>query len=172
MARKADNGHAEAAPRPGGTFDFAQMLAIADALPMALAYVDTDLRYRFVNQALAEFVNRPRAEMIGRTMAEVLDPLVMADRRPMLDAALAGERMWFAADYDHPARGMLAIQSEYLPQVDGDFRQREQFIVFENAPDGYGLAKIRLVLKPVDMDVEMAERIGVDIPCFQQRQEC
>ena len=87
---------------------------------MALALVDAELRYRFVNQALAEFVERPRGELIGRTMAEILTPQVMADRRPMLDAALAGERVWFAADYDHPGRGMLAIQSEYLPQLGAD----------------------------------------------------
>ena len=119
MARKAD----KAGIQPGGgvgTFDFGQMLAIADALPMALAFVDTGLTYRFVNQALAEFIGRPRAEMIGRTMAEVLDAKVMADRQPMLDAALAGERVWFAADYDHPSRGPLAIQSDYLPQVGPD----------------------------------------------------
>ena len=117
MAREADN---KAAGRGPGTFDFAQMLAIADALPVALAFVDRDLRYRFVNQALAEFFERPRGDMLGLTMGEILPPAAMADRKPMLDAALAGERQWFAADFDHPTRGPLAIQSEYLPQVGSD----------------------------------------------------
>ncbi|WP_309602429.1 PAS domain-containing protein [Sphingomonas sp.] len=103
-----------------GRFDFAQMLAVADALPVALAFVDREFRYRFVNRALAEFLERSRGELLGLTMAEVLDPKAMADRRPMLDAALAGERQWFAADFDHPTRGPLAIQSEYLPQVGSD----------------------------------------------------
>ena len=116
MARKGDTGQSKPGGGGGGTFDFGQMLAIADALPMALAFVDTSLRYRFVNQALADFIERPRAEMIGRTMGEILDARVMADRQPMLDAALTGERVWFAADYDHPTRGPLAIQSDYLPQ--------------------------------------------------------
>ena len=107
-------------PVDDGTFTSAQMLSIADALPMALAFVDTDLRYRFVNERLADFIERPQNALIGRTMAEVLDAKVMADRKPMLDAALAGERVWFAADYDHPSRGPLAIQSEYLPQLDAE----------------------------------------------------
>ncbi|MEO6579550.1 MAG: PAS domain S-box protein [Sphingomicrobium sp.] len=97
-------------------FDFGQMLTIGDSLPMAMAFVDCDLRYRFVNKALAKFLGWPRDEMIGRTMAEVLDPDVLADRLPMIEAAMAGERQWFAADFDHPERGLLAIQSEYLPQ--------------------------------------------------------
>ena len=118
MARKSRQDGSSDAGAPA--FDFAQMLGIADALPMALAYVDAGLRYRFVNQALADFLEKPRAELLGRTMEEVLDAKAMADRRPMLDAALAGERAWFAADYDHPGRGMLAIQSEYLPQFAPD----------------------------------------------------
>ncbi len=116
-----DTGDTAGAGKSGPPgYEFPQVLAIADALPMALAFVDTSLRYRFVNRALADFIGIPRAEMLGRTMAEILDPRVMADRRPMLDAALAGERVWFAADYDHPDRGMLAIQSEYLPQLRPD----------------------------------------------------
>ena len=101
----------------GATFDFAQVLAVADALPVAVAFVDRDLRYRFVNQALADFFERPRSALLGKSMGDILSPQAMADRRPMLDAALSGERQWFAADFDHPTRGSLAIQSEYLPQV-------------------------------------------------------
>ena len=41
-------------------------------------------------------------------------------REPMIDAALAGERQWFAADFHHPTRGLLAVQTEYVPQVDAD----------------------------------------------------
>lgn len=120
MARKGVKDGTSGEPAPALAFDFTQMLSIADALPMALAFVDAGLRYRFVNQALADFVELPRSAMLGKTMGEILDPKVMADRRPMLDAALAGEQVWFAADYDHPRRGMLAIQSEYLPQFAPD----------------------------------------------------
>ena len=120
MARKQVPAIPAAAGLPPATFDFAAMLGIADALPIALAYVDRALTYRFVNQALADFFEQPRAAMLGRRMDEVLSAGAMADRRPMLDAALGGERVWFAADYDHPTRGPLTIQSDYLPQVAAD----------------------------------------------------
>ena len=116
MARKADKGVRNPGGGGVGTFDFGQMLAIADALPIALAYVDAGLTYRFVNQTLADFFERPRAEILGRTMAEMLDKQAMADRKLMLETALGGERVWFTADYDHPSRGPLTIQSDYLPQ--------------------------------------------------------
>ena len=112
------NGGPRSAPVPAAEFDFAAVLSIADALPMAIAFVDADLTYRFANKALSEFLECPRSRMIGRTMADILPAEVMAARRPLLAAALAGEQQWFAAEYPHPSRGPLAVQSEYLPQKD------------------------------------------------------
>ena len=127
MAKRAGSDSTGKGPRPAAPpaaaeFDFAQVLSIADALPMAIAFVDTDLRYRFANKALSEFLETPRSRMIGYTMHDVLPAEVMAARAPMLAGALAGERQWFAADYPHPSRGPLAIQSEYLPQKDAEGR--------------------------------------------------
>jgi PAS domain S-box-containing protein len=99
-----------------GTFDFGRMLAIADALPVLIGYLDTNQRYLFVNHALAEWLGRPRKEILGRTMRELLGEETYQSREPMVRAALAGERQWFAAGFDHPERGQLAVQSEYVPQ--------------------------------------------------------
>ena len=54
---------------PAAAWDFQSILAIADALPMPIAYLDTERRYRFVNKALADFFERPRSEILGATMA-------------------------------------------------------------------------------------------------------
>jgi PAS domain S-box-containing protein len=53
-------------------------------------------------------------------MREVLGEDAYSARIPMIEAALAGERQWFAAGYDHPSRGPLAIQTEYVPQIGSD----------------------------------------------------
>ncbi len=110
--------------------DVGQMLAIADALPMGLAYLGPDRRYRFVNQALADLLDHPRKSLIGKTMDDVLGPAAMELRQAHFAAALNGERRWFAADFPHPTRGQLAIQSDYLPQL---------------APDGSVLGVVILV---------------------------
>jgi PAS domain S-box-containing protein len=149
MAKRAGSDSSAAGPQPGpalatapspaplepGQFDFAQVLSIADALPMAIAFVDTDLRYRFANKALSDFLEKPRSQMIGRTMHEVLPPEVMADRRPMIEAALAGERQWFAADFPHQSRGRLAIQTEYLPQKDAEGRLTGIIIIVQDVTE-------------------------------------
>src|SRR5688572_5159567 len=77
----------------GGTLDFPAMLAIADVLPVMIAYIDRDTRYAFVNRPLAEWLGRPRDQILGRTMREVVGEANYAAREPIVKAALAGERI-------------------------------------------------------------------------------
>ncbi len=115
-ARKGAQTLAESMAAAPEALNFRRLLAIADALPVLIAYLDTDQRYLFVNRALADWFERPRREILGRTMREVLGEEAFLPREPLLEAAVAGERQWFASDYYHPARGKLAVQTEYIPQ--------------------------------------------------------
>jgi PAS domain S-box-containing protein len=101
-------------------FDFKRILGIADALPLPLALIDRNERYLFCNQALADFLERPRGEILGQPIGEVIDKAAYEIRKPLIAAALAGERQWFASEYDHPSRGTVAIQTQYLPQAEAD----------------------------------------------------
>ncbi len=100
--------------------DFPGVLTIADTLPVMIAYLDRQLRDLFVNRTLADWLGLPRKSIIGRTVREVLGDEIYAHRKPMLEAALAGEKQWFRSDYDHPTRGRLAVQAEYAPHCGED----------------------------------------------------
>jgi PAS domain S-box-containing protein len=93
----------------------ANMLAIADLLPVMINFIDEAHVVRFLNAPLAEWMGEPRERYIGRHIREMIGEDSYAARRQMLDAALAGERQWFVSDFEHPARGPLAIQVEYVP---------------------------------------------------------
>ena len=103
---------------PGGGFDFSGMLAVADTLPVMIAFVGEDLRYKFVNKPMADWFDRPRAELLGQTIREALGEEAWKTRQPLVAAAFAGERKFFAADYNHPTRGSLAVQTNYMPWLD------------------------------------------------------
>src|SRR6185503_3020396 len=92
--------------------------AVADALPIMIGFIDRSERYRFVNRALADWFERPRREMLGRRMDEMLGAEDYRARQPLLAEAFAGERQFFAADFHHPTRGLLAVQADYVPQQD------------------------------------------------------
>ena len=131
MARRAgkhanDSGTAEATAAdgpllpielPSAMFSGPGLLTLADLLPVMTAFVDRDLRYRFMNKPLAEWLERPRREMIGLHMQEVIGDKAFEHRQPMIEAALAGERQFFAATFDHPSRGLVAAQTDYTPWV-------------------------------------------------------
>ena len=87
--------------------DFSAMLAIADMLPVMIAYRrPRRCVYRFVNKPLAEWLGRPREEMLGRARArDARRGRRSREREPMIEAALAGERQFFASEFDHPTRG-------------------------------------------------------------------
>jgi PAS domain S-box-containing protein len=91
------------------------MLALADLLPVMIAYVDRDSRYQFLNKGLADWFEKPRSEILGRTMREVLGDKAWGHREPLFQAALAGERQFFVSEFDHETRGPAAVQAEYVP---------------------------------------------------------
>jgi PAS domain S-box-containing protein len=102
----------------GGVLDFPAMLAIADILPVLTAYVDRDLVYRFVNKPYAEWIGRPRKAILGQHISEIIGPDAFGVREPMMRAALAGERKFFVANYEHETRGPVALQIDYVPWAD------------------------------------------------------
>ena len=128
----ADRGGIESRQRDGavrepagssaelGLFDFAAVLGIADSLPVMVAYCDPKQRYRFINKSLADWFEKPRSEILGRSVRDLLGERAYEVRRPMIEAAFGGERQWFATEYDHPTRGALAVQTEYIPQLGAD----------------------------------------------------
>ena len=97
--------------------DFGGILAIADALPVMIAYIDPQQIYRFANKPIADWFEQSRSTLLGKTMREVMGETNYAAREATIAAALGGERQWFAAAFDHPTRGPLAAQAEYIPHV-------------------------------------------------------
>jgi len=103
-----------------GKFDFDSMVAIADLLPVMIAYVDADLRLGFVNQPVADWFELPREDLVGRTIIDLLGEERVRDREPLYARALRGEKLFFASELDHPTRGNVALQSTYVPWAGPD----------------------------------------------------
>jgi PAS domain S-box-containing protein len=116
----------------GGTLDFSAMLAIADIIPIPICYLDQQQIFRFANRAAAEWFERPRKAILGKSYEQMVGPAAYAARRPLLEEALAGERKFFAATFDHPNLGPRALQLDYVPWADAQGTVRG-IIIF--APD-------------------------------------
>ncbi len=78
--------------------------AITDNLPLRIAYVDRELRYRFVNQAHCQRFGLPREAILGRTRAELtgLPPPPLAMQR--IGLVLQGLDQHFEVEEVHGGR--------------------------------------------------------------------
>ena len=114
---------------PPEVFTAPGILALADVLPVMAAFVATDLTLGFVNQPLAEWFEIPRHQLLGMKIVDLIGEERLARREPLYRRALAGERMFFASDFEHPTRGSVALQSHFIPWADADGTVRGFFIL-------------------------------------------
>jgi two-component system, sensor histidine kinase and response regulator len=70
-----------------------QLRLLIEKVPTVIAYVDGDLRYRFVNRAFGDWYGVSPAECQGKPMREVLDARTRAAYEPHLLRALDGEEI-------------------------------------------------------------------------------
>jgi PAS domain S-box-containing protein len=94
----------------------AELRLITDALPVLVAYIDRDYRYRFNNRHYETWFGRDSAALTGLHVRAVLGPDAFEERRPSMDRALAGEAITvdgFLPDRDGRRRA-CAIQ--YIPR--------------------------------------------------------
>lgn len=77
-----------------------QLRLVIDALPVAVAYVDQEKKYRIGNEVFEDWFGRPLSEIEGKSVTEVVGVEVYRQVESQLERALAGER----AEYDRRMR--------------------------------------------------------------------
>ena len=103
----------------------AELRLVTDALPVLIAFVDRDLRYRFANAAYSDWFYCSPAEMIGRTVQELVGVEGFAFRREPMERALAGEAQCLEFPFPHRDGRRRDAEVRYLPrrradgQIDG-----------------------------------------------------
>ena len=120
---------------PRGLMEPPALLAIADLLPVMIGFIDEDRVLRFVNQPLADWFEVPRAQMVGKPLRELIGEKAWSLREPLIELAFAGERQWLASGFDHPSRGPVAIQTDYVPWADPEGNVRGLLILITDVTE-------------------------------------
>jgi PAS domain S-box-containing protein len=68
---------------------------LADHVPALYSYIDTELRYRFVNKRYEEFFGRPASGIVGKHIKDVVGEPNSSKIEPQLREALAGREVSF-----------------------------------------------------------------------------
>ena len=101
-----------------------QLYAIADNIPVWIAYLDRDYRFQFANKYYQTATGLNHEEMIGKTADQVLSPEGFAQSKPHYDRALAGETVYF--EKTTPAKihqGEAIVGLTFIPdEIDGEIK--------------------------------------------------
>ncbi len=91
---------------------------------MAIVYVDSEERYRFVNKACETWYGRPRADIIGRRIKEIHVASEYEKFQPWIEAVLSGKDVTFEQVTTYPDGATRDLQAIYVPDFDQARRVR------------------------------------------------
>ncbi len=94
-----------------------ELRLLTDALPVLIAYVDSDRRYRFNNKAYEDWFGRPRDQVAGKHLAEVIGEKAYAELKPTIDRALAGEHLSLDKKVPFRTGGTRNVHIDYVPRL-------------------------------------------------------
>ena len=95
---------------------------ITDNVPALIAYVDSDCRYRFVNQAYEQWFGCSREALLGRRVADVVGEATWRVVGPRMERVLAGEAVQYEAELDIQGAGRRCVEASYVPHRGADGR--------------------------------------------------
>ncbi|MGE7205697.1 PAS domain-containing protein [Sphingomonas sp. NPDC019816] len=98
----------------------AELRIITDSLPVLVAFVDRDERYRFANDYYREFLGIDPQAMIGTRISDVLTEADYAERQPLVARALAGETVVADVRLQHRDGSHRRAETRYIPRRDAD----------------------------------------------------
>ena len=93
---------------------------VAEAMPAMIAVIDRALTVRYVNRASLDWLGLPPDAVTGRRVPDVVGAEGFAQRRPHLEAALAGQDAALKMDWPRRDGGHRAADVRYLAQRDAE----------------------------------------------------
>jgi len=94
----------------------AMLVALAHTAPVMISVLDTQQCYLFFNEAFAQHFNVQREDWVGRHLRELIGEAEYAVSRPLVEAALAGERSQIEKTYERQnAGGAMVVEIQYAP---------------------------------------------------------
>ncbi len=97
-----------------------RLRSIADALPVLIAYIDTELRFQFCNATYRQWFGVPAAAIKGQRIHQVLGEQSAPEFEDYLADALSGHRVDFETQLTHQAKGLRHVQVMLVPDTDSD----------------------------------------------------
>ncbi|WP_348945449.1 PAS domain S-box protein [Chitinibacter sp. FCG-7] len=147
--------------------------AVTDHLPALIAYVDTSLRYLFINQVFQDWFGISAEALLAMRVTDLLEESTHLQISPYMDRVLAGEQVAFDSELN-TLQGCQQVHVDFIPHIDElgkvtgfyiqvqDITQRKQLenqLAFEASHDQLtGLPNRRAFMLALDAAIARAKR--------------
>lgn len=98
----------------------AMLRLLMDSIPAYIAYLDSELRFRWANHSIEEYFGKLRSQLIGKPAGEVLSEASFRDAEPRLRRVLAGEYVKYHGDYVAPEGAVRSYEIVLVPHFEDD----------------------------------------------------
>lgn len=95
-----------------------QIRLITDSLPVYIAYVDFDLKYKFINRAYEAWLGKSRDEVIDKPISQVINKESYEVKAPYIRKVLTGEVARYEASLNYDGRASKYVSGTMVPDID------------------------------------------------------
>ena len=97
-----------------------QLQLITDALPILIAYIDKQQRYRYNNRTYETWFGKSRSSLVGKTIKELFGADNYQKMLPYIETALSGKAVTFEIQPKDEDGNPYWINTTYIPDYDSD----------------------------------------------------
>ena len=112
-----------------------QLKLITDALPVLIAYIDKQQRYRYNNRTYETWYGKPRASILGRPIREIVGKDNYQKMLPYIKTALGGKAVTFEHQPVSENGNHSWMSATYIPDFDSHGRVKGFFSMVDDITD-------------------------------------
>jgi PAS domain S-box-containing protein len=120
-----------------------QLRLITDALPILIAYIDRQQRYRYNNLTYEHWFKRSRSEFLGLQIQEVLGESNYQKMLPYIQTVLSGQAVSFEIKIDRNNGSEHWVNATYIPDLEAGGEVKGFFAMVEDITERKAIEQMK-----------------------------
>ena len=120
-----------------------QLRLTTDALPVLIAYVDNQQRYRFNNRAYEDWHGKPISDIQGRHIRDLLGEAFYQKIQAHIETALSGQRVTYEIRSNHQDGRLRDVKVTYVPHVGENQEVKGFFTLVSDISDRKAIERMK-----------------------------
>ena len=108
---------------------------ITDGLPVFIAYVDSQQRFRFVNKEYEHWFQVPSSQIVGRSVGELVGESNYESIKGHINDVLSGKFVYYEDKLFLEKGNTRSIETRYIPDIDKDGNVKGYFIMGQDVTE-------------------------------------